>query len=38
MIMFLIALGIQVLVSAVALVCEPREDPRFEGDKLGYRS
>jgi len=34
---FLIALGIQVLVSVVAILFE-NEDKGFEGDKLIYRS
>jgi hypothetical protein len=38
MIVLLIALGIQLLVSFAALVFERGEDPRFEGDKLKYRS
>jgi hypothetical protein len=38
LIVFAIALGIQFLVTAVALLCEPPEDPRSEGDKLKYRS
>jgi hypothetical protein len=38
MILFLIAFGIQVVVTLAALVFERGEDPRFEGDKLKYRS
>ena len=38
LVVFLIALAIQLVVTVVALVCEPREDPQFEGEKLIYRS
>jgi hypothetical protein len=34
----LILLAAQVLVTVFALVRESGEDPRFAGDKLGYRS
>jgi hypothetical protein len=34
----LILLAAQVLVTVFALLSESGEDPRFEGDKLAYRS
>lgn len=34
----LILLAAQILVTVIALVRESGEDPRFEGDKLGFRS
>jgi hypothetical protein len=35
---WLIVFLVQVAALAVSLVRESGEDPRFEGDKLGYRS
>jgi hypothetical protein len=35
---WLVLFALQLVASAVALVCESGEDSRFEGDKLGYRS
>lgn len=34
----LILLAAQIVVAVFALVRESGEDPRFEGDKLGFRS
>jgi hypothetical protein len=34
----LILLAAQILITVIALVRESGEDPRFEGDKLMYRS
>ena len=34
----LIVLPLQIVVTAIALMRESGEDPRFEGDKLIYRS
>jgi hypothetical protein len=38
MIFFAVLLCIQVLASVLACIRERGEDPRFETDKLGYRS
>jgi hypothetical protein len=35
---FVIVFSIQLLATVVALVREPRQDHRFDGDKLIYRS
>lgn len=35
---FMIVFGIQLLFTVVALIREPRQDPRFDGHKLIYRS
>jgi hypothetical protein len=35
---YLIVFGIQLLITVVALIREPRKDSRFDGDKLIYRS
>ena len=34
----IIVIAIQIVAAVVALVRGSREDARFEGDKLGYRS
>jgi hypothetical protein len=38
MIAFLLVFGVNVLITIAALTRERGEDPRFEGDKLIYRS
>ncbi|MDQ2775620.1 MAG: hypothetical protein M3Y57_11995 [Acidobacteriota bacterium] len=38
MILSFITLVVQVVFVGIALLPEWNEDPRFEGDKLGYRS
>ena len=35
---FFIVLALQIAVALFALIHESAEDPRFAGDKLGYRS
>lgn len=35
---FILLLAVQIAVALFALVHESAEDPRFAGDKLGYRS
>jgi hypothetical protein len=38
MIAFLLVFGVNVLMTVAAFLRERGEDPRFEGDKLIYRS
>jgi hypothetical protein len=38
MIVAIIVLTVQVLITVASFIQESGEDPRFQGDKLGYRS
>lgn len=38
MMFFTVLFLVNVIASLVAFIREPKEDPRFEGDKLIYRS
>jgi hypothetical protein len=34
----IIIVALQIVITLLALVCESGEDPKFAGEKLGYRS